>query len=89
MLIPVEADVDSEVTVLLVELRLVDNEVTPLCAVLIPVEVDVDSEVTELLVELSPVESDAIELLADTAPAAAVDRLVTLDATAVIAWFVA
>ncbi|KWH51741.1 PEST motif-containing protein [Burkholderia anthina] len=30
MLIPVEADVDSEVTVLFVALRPVDNDVTPL-----------------------------------------------------------
>ncbi|MGZ2749666.1 hypothetical protein [Burkholderia stagnalis] len=35
-----------------------DNEVTPLCAVLIPVEADVDSDVTELLVALRPVDSE-------------------------------
>ncbi len=62
MLIPVEADVDSEATELFVELRPVDSEVTPLCAVLIPVEADVDSEATELLVELRPVDNDVTPL---------------------------
>ncbi|WP_330993513.1 hypothetical protein, partial [Burkholderia stagnalis] len=97
VLIPVEADVDSDMTELLVALRPVDNEVTPLCAVLIPVEADVDSDVTELLVALRPVdsdetellvllsdvESDVIELVAAVAAPTAVERLLTLDPTAV------
>ncbi|CAG2483223.1 chromosome segregation ATPase [Burkholderia sola] len=62
MLIPVEADVDSEVTVLFVVLRPVDNEVTPLCAVLIPVDADVDSEVTVLFVVLRPVDNEVTPL---------------------------
>jgi hypothetical protein len=44
VLIPVEAEVDSDVTELLVVLRPVDNDVTPLWAVLMPVDADVDSE---------------------------------------------
>ncbi|WP_279607367.1 hypothetical protein, partial [Burkholderia ambifaria] len=59
---PVDVEVDSETTELLVELRPVDNE-------LMPVEVEVDSEATELFVELRPVdvdvESEPIELFAD------------------------
>ncbi|KWB18772.1 hypothetical protein WL33_06520 [Burkholderia ubonensis] len=46
VLIPVEADVDSDDTLLLVVLSPVDSELTPLCAVLIPVDVDVDSELS-------------------------------------------
>ena len=51
MLIPVEADVESE-------LRPVETEATPLLAVLIPVEADVDSEVTLLFVVDRPVEAE-------------------------------
>ncbi|WP_279607457.1 hypothetical protein, partial [Burkholderia ambifaria] len=62
---PVDVELESEVTALLVELSPVDNE-------LMPVEVEVDSEATELLVELRPVEveveSDEIELFADERP---------------------
>ncbi|WP_330996014.1 hypothetical protein, partial [Burkholderia stagnalis] len=61
-LMPVDVDVDSEATELLVELSPVDSELTPLCAVLIPVDVEVDSEVTELLVALSPVDSELTPL---------------------------
>ncbi|WP_306453355.1 hypothetical protein, partial [Burkholderia sp. MSMB1078WGS] len=60
--------VDSEATELLVTLRLVDNDVTPLCAVLMPVDADVDSDVTELFVELRPVESDVTPLCAVLMP---------------------
>ncbi|CAI8920893.1 hypothetical protein EMIT0158MI4_20642 [Burkholderia ambifaria] len=65
MLIPVDADVDSEFTVLFVAL-------TP-----------VESDETELFVLLSDVESDVIELVAAVAATTAVERLVTLDPTAV------
>ncbi|KVN34408.1 hypothetical protein WJ63_03525 [Burkholderia pyrrocinia] len=69
---PVEADVDSDATELLVDERPVDSELTPLCAVLMPVDVEVDSDATELLVELMPVDvevdSDATELLVDDRP---------------------
>ena len=75
MLIPVEVEVDSEARPLLVVLRPVDSEVTPLWAVLIPVEVDVDSEVTLLFVVLRPVESDATPLCAVFTP---VDKELTL-----------
>jgi hypothetical protein len=49
---PVDADVDSEVTLLLVVLRPVDSEVTLLSVVLRPV----DSEATPLVAVLRPVE---------------------------------
>jgi hypothetical protein len=69
---PVELEVDSELTLLLVELRPVDSELTfevlldkPVDSELMllvlvdkPVEVEVDSELTLLLVELRPVDSD-------------------------------
>uniref|UniRef100_UPI003C79AD51 hypothetical protein n=1 Tax=Burkholderia ambifaria TaxID=152480 RepID=UPI003C79AD51 len=62
---PVDVEVDSEVTELLVELRPVDNE-------LIPVEVDVESDVIELLADERPVdvddESDVTELLVELRP---------------------
>ncbi len=58
MLRPVEADVDRELTPLLVEDSPVESEMTPLALVLMPDEADVDSELTPLLVEDSPVESD-------------------------------
>jgi hypothetical protein len=47
VLIPVEVEVDSE-------LRPVESEVTPDCAVLIPVDVDVDSELTLVDTEATP-----------------------------------
>ncbi|WP_275926059.1 hypothetical protein, partial [Burkholderia sola] len=53
-----DVEVDSESRLLFVVLNPVDNEFTPLCAVLIPVEADVDSDVTELLVVLRPVDSE-------------------------------
>ncbi|WP_310731505.1 hypothetical protein, partial [Burkholderia pseudomultivorans] len=46
---PVDVEVDSEATVLSVELRPVESE-------LIPVEVDVESDVIELLAEDRPVD---------------------------------
>lgn len=52
----VEVDVDNELRLLLVEFNPVDNEVTPLCAVLSPVEADVDSDATLLLVVLRDVD---------------------------------
>ncbi|KVT10291.1 hypothetical protein WK47_06880 [Burkholderia ubonensis] len=60
MLMPVDADVDSDDTLLLVVLSPVESEFTPLCAVLMPVDADVDSDDTLLLVVLSPVESELI-----------------------------
>ncbi|WP_311768842.1 hypothetical protein, partial [Burkholderia stagnalis] len=65
VLIPVEVEVDSEATELLVELRPVDRELTPLCAVLMPVDVDVESDATELSVELRPVDSELIPVEVD------------------------
>ncbi|KWO58303.1 hypothetical protein WT98_00015 [Burkholderia territorii] len=43
---------------LLVVLRPVDSEFTPLCAVLMPVEADVDSELIELVADDRPVDVD-------------------------------
>ncbi|KWD93210.1 hypothetical protein WT47_32080 [Burkholderia stagnalis] len=71
---PVEADVDSDVTVLLVVLNPVDNEPMPvdvevdsdvieLLADEIPVEADVDNDVTVLLAVLKPVDVDVDRLL--------------------------
>ncbi|CAK0305287.1 PEST motif-containing protein [Burkholderia pseudomallei] len=60
---PVEVDVDSEATVLFAVDSPVDNELTPLCAVLMPDEADVDSEVSELFVLLRPLDSEATLLL--------------------------
>ncbi|KVZ48075.1 hypothetical protein WL16_04450 [Burkholderia ubonensis] len=65
---PVDAEVDSEPTALLVELRPVDSELTPLCAVLMPVDAEVDSEPTALLVELRPVDSELTPLCAVLMP---------------------
>ena len=47
MLIPVEVDVDNE-------LRPVDSEAVPDCAVLIPVEAEVDSELRPVDSEVTP-----------------------------------
>ncbi|WP_279610408.1 hypothetical protein, partial [Burkholderia territorii] len=62
---PVDVEVDSEVTVLLVELRPVDSE-------LMPVEVDVESDAIELLADARPVDvevdSEATELLVELRP---------------------
>ncbi|WP_208457063.1 hypothetical protein, partial [Burkholderia sp. BCC1640] len=66
---PVDVEVESEATELLVELKPVDNELMPvevevdselieLVADDRPVDVEVDSEATELLVELRPVDSE-------------------------------
>ncbi|CAJ3881377.1 chromosome segregation ATPase [Burkholderia pseudomallei] len=60
---PVEVDVDSEATVLFAVDSPVDNELTPLCAVLMPDEAEVDSEVSELFVLLRPLDSEATLLL--------------------------
>ncbi|WP_322021992.1 hypothetical protein, partial [Burkholderia sp. BCC1974] len=54
----VDVEVDSEATVLSVELRPVDSE-------LMPVEVEVDSEATELLVELRPVDNEVMPVDSD------------------------
>jgi pilus assembly protein FimV len=56
MLIPVDAEVDSEVKLPLSELKPVDSELIPLVAMPRPVDAEVDSEVTLLLVVLRPVE---------------------------------
>ncbi|WP_310730647.1 hypothetical protein, partial [Burkholderia pseudomultivorans] len=66
---PVDVEVDSEATVLSVELRPVESELIPvevdvesdvieLLADDRPVDVEVDSEATVLSVELRPVESE-------------------------------
>ncbi|CAJ4669329.1 tash protein pest motif family [Burkholderia pseudomallei] len=79
VLMPDEAEVDSEVSELFVLLRPLDSEATLLLVVdspvesePMPVDVEVDSEAIELVAELRPVEvdvdSDAIELLADESP---------------------
>ena len=62
MLIPVEADVEREVTLLLVVDSPVETEATPLCAVLIPVEVEVERVVKLLLVVDRPVDRDVSRL---------------------------
>jgi hypothetical protein len=71
---PVDVEVESEATLLLVVLSPVDSEFTPLCAVLMPVEVEVDKEATLLFVVLRPVDSEATLLPAEL-------RLVESDAT--------
>jgi hypothetical protein len=48
VLMPVDADVESEPTALLVVDRPLDSDETPLALVLIPVEADVESEATLL-----------------------------------------
>jgi hypothetical protein len=68
VLIPVDVDVDSTAALLLVVLRPVDSEATPLCAVLMPVDVDVDSTAALLLVVLRPVDSEATPLCAVLIP---------------------
>ena len=59
---PVDVEVDSDVTELLVELNPVDSE-------LMPVEVDVDNDVIALLADDNPVDvevdSDVTELLVE------------------------
>ncbi|CAJ6376524.1 chromosome segregation ATPase [Burkholderia pseudomallei] len=65
---PVEVDVDSEATVLFAVDSPVDNELTPLCAVLMPDEAEVDSEVSELFVLLRPLDSEATLLLVVDSP---------------------
>jgi hypothetical protein len=51
---PVEVEVDSDETLLLVVDRPVDNELTPDWAVLIPVDVEVDSELRLVDTEATP-----------------------------------
>ncbi|WP_279608355.1 hypothetical protein, partial [Burkholderia ambifaria] len=62
---PVDVEVESDVTELLVELRPVDSE-------LMPVEVDVESDVIELFADDRPVDvevdSDVTELLVELRP---------------------
>ncbi|WP_183157158.1 hypothetical protein, partial [Burkholderia pseudomallei] len=76
---PVEVEVDSDVRLLSVVLKPVDNEVMPvevdvdneaieLLAELMPDEVDVESEVNELFVLLRPVDSEATLLLVVLSP---------------------
>jgi hypothetical protein len=60
--IPLEADVESEETLLLVVDRPVDSEPTLLWAVLMPVEADVESDETLLLVVDRPVDSEPTPL---------------------------
>ncbi|PQP05519.1 hypothetical protein C5615_38735 [Burkholderia cepacia] len=75
----VDSWVDSAPRVLLVVVRLVDRELTPLCAVLIPAAAEVDRLVTLLFVALRPVDREVTPLCAVLMPAAAeVDRLATL-----------
>jgi hypothetical protein len=62
VLIPIEADVESDVTPLLVDDSPVDSEPTPLCAVLTPAEADVESDETPLLVVDSPADSELTPL---------------------------
>ena len=52
---PLEVEVDRE-------LKLVETEATPLCAVLTPVEADVERDATLLLVVDRPVESETTPL---------------------------
>jgi hypothetical protein len=58
MLIPAEADVESEPTLLFVEDSPVERDVSLLCAVLRPVEAEVDSEPTKLALVLMPDDAD-------------------------------
>ncbi len=62
MLRPLEAEVESDVTLLLVDDRPVDSDVSRLTAVLMPLDADVESEVTLLLVDESPVDSEPTPL---------------------------
>ncbi len=62
MLIPLDADVESDVALLLVDDSPVESEPTPLWAVLIPLDADVDSDVALLLVDDRPVERDPTPL---------------------------
>nr|WP_318654701.1 hypothetical protein [Burkholderia sp. S-53] len=54
----VDSCVDSAPRVLLVVVRLVDREVTPLCAVLMPAAADVDRLATLLFVVFRPVDNE-------------------------------
>ncbi|KVH33450.1 hypothetical protein WS88_22125 [Burkholderia cepacia] len=75
----VDSWVDSAPRVLLVVVRPVDRELTPLCAVLMPAAAEVDRLVTLLFVVFRPVDNELTPLCAVLIPAAAeVDRLVTL-----------
>ncbi len=57
-LIPLEAEVESNETLLLVVDRPVDKEPTPLWAVLMPEDAEVESEETLLVVVESPEDAD-------------------------------
>jgi hypothetical protein len=59
---PLDVEVESELTLLLVDDSPVDSEVTPLRAVLTPVDADVESDVMLLFVEERPVESEVTPL---------------------------
>ena len=65
---PVDVEVDNEARPLLVVLKPVESEPTPLCAVLIPVDVEVDNEATLLFVVLKPVDNEATPLCAVLIP---------------------
>ncbi|UXU90367.1 hypothetical protein [Burkholderia sp. S-53] len=66
----VDSWVDSAPRVLLVVVRLVDSEVTPLCAVLIPTAAEVDRLVTLLFVAFTLVDNDptSVDSWVDSAP---------------------
>ncbi|KGX64939.1 putative chromosome segregation ATPase [Burkholderia pseudomallei TSV44] len=63
VLMPEEADVESEVSELFVLLSPLDSEAIELFADDRPVDAEVESEVRPLFVDDSPVDSDEIELL--------------------------
>jgi hypothetical protein len=58
VLMPLDAEVESDVTLLLVDDSPVDIEPTPLRAVLMPLDADVESDPKLLLVDERPVDSD-------------------------------
>ena len=61
-LIPEDAEVEREETLLFVVDRPVDKEPTPLWAVLMPEDAEAESEPTLLLVDDSPVDSEPTPL---------------------------
>ncbi len=61
-LMPEDAEVESDETLLFVVDRPVDNEPTPLWAVLMPEDAEAESEPTLLLVDDSPVDSEPTPL---------------------------
>ncbi|WP_232442038.1 hypothetical protein, partial [Burkholderia ubonensis] len=66
----VDSCVDNAPRLLFVAFRLVDSEVTPLCAVLIPAAAKVDRLVTVLFVAFTLVDSDttSVDSCVDSAP---------------------